>query len=160
MQSFFISPVSSRPALYSCKGIQHVISTRHRRSSYIVQLLKLNIIIHEVLQVIVGHVDVRIAPQSAVLFNRLAASAECVSVDLVLDLVWRVGKEDRALDNGSRHLALWALQGGEEFRVHECWLRVLELAGYVTRQSEVWVLIDRTWNEARHVVVGTEDLRE
>lgn len=39
-------------------------------------------------------------------------------------------------------------------------LAVFEFSGYVARETEIWVLIDGTWDEARYICFGTKDLGE
>ena len=81
-------------------------------------------------------------------------------IDLILDLIGLVRHEDAAIGVARAHLRLRALQSGEEARVKEGGLGVLELAGDVAREAEVRVLIDCAGDERGDVGRGAEDLRE
>jgi hypothetical protein len=58
------------------------------------------------------------------------------------------------------HFRLGTLEGGEELGVDQSRFGVFELRGYVSGQTEVWVLVDRAWDEAGYIRDGTEYLRE
>lgn len=81
-------------------------------------------------------------------------------VDLVLDLRGGVAHEDTRVRVRRAHLRLRALERGEELRVEQCGLLVLELRGDVARESEVRILVDRTGDQAGDVSLRAEDLRE
>lgn len=123
-------------------------------------LLELFVVLHEVLEVVVGHVDIGVSTQPAMLFHSLATSAEGIAVDLVLNLIGCVGEQDRALDHRGGHLALGSLQRREEFGVHQSRLGVLELLRHVAGEAEVRVLVNGAGDEARDVVCLSKDLRE
>lgn len=128
--------------------------------THIIELLELSIVVHEVLQVVVRDVDIRVAAVLAVLFNSFTTAAEGVSVDLVLDLIGGVGQQDGALCDGGGHLALGTLQSREELGVKQGWLGVLELVGDVASETEVGILINGARDKARDVVGSAKDLRE
>lgn len=81
-------------------------------------------------------------------------------IDLILDLVCRIGHVDRRVGITGAHLRLRALQGGEELRVNEQRLGVLELGGNITGETEIGILVDCAGDKAGDVGFGTEDLRE
>lgn len=91
---------------------------------------------------------------------RLLPAREPVLVDLILDLVRRVGHVYTRVQVRRAHLGLWALQCGEELGVDEGGFRVFELDGNVSRQTEVRVLVDSTGDEARDIGACTEDMWE
>ena len=62
------------------------------------------------------------------------------SAHLGLDLLGRVREEDGGVGVAGAHLGLGPLQGGEEGRVQQGWLRVADPGGHVSGHPEVWVL--------------------
>ena len=70
----------------------------------------------------------------------LLATAKGVLVDLLLDLLGRVGDIDGRVGVACAHLGLGALQCWEELRVDECGLAPAQAGRHVTRQAEVRVL--------------------
>lgn len=81
-------------------------------------------------------------------------------IDLVLDLRCRVTHINARIRIRRAHFCLWALQGGEKFRVQEGGFRILELDSNITRQPEVGVLVDSAGDQARNVGSSAKDLRE
>ena len=81
-------------------------------------------------------------------------------VNLVLDLVGSIRHEDARIDVGRAHFRLRPLKGGEELGMDQSGLGVFELRCYVSRQAEVWVLIDCAWDKTGYIGDRAEDLRE
>lgn len=81
-------------------------------------------------------------------------------IDLVLDLRGGVAHVDRRVRVARTHLRLRALERGEELRVQQRRLGVLELLRDVAREPEVGVLVDRAGDQAGDVRRRAEDLRE
>ena len=94
------------------------------------------------------------------LFLRLTAPAEPVTVDLILDLIRGVVHVYARVDVGCAHLCLRTLQSREEFCVQQSGLRVPQLLSDVARKTEVRILVYRTWDKAWNVGLCAEDLRE
>lgn len=111
-------------------------------------------------EVLVRDVNVRVAAEPALLLGRFLTAAERVRVDLLLDLGGRVGHVDaRVLVRGG-HLGLGAGERGNEGRVDERRLAVLEPLRDLARQPEVRVLVDRARDQGWDVGIGAKDLRE
>lgn len=81
-------------------------------------------------------------------------------VDLLLDLVGLVGHEDTAVRVAGAHLGLGTLESREEFGVDEGGFLVLQLLGDIPSETEVWILVDCTWDQTEDVADRTEDMRE
>lgn len=116
------------------------------------------IIIHEESEILIRNVHVGIPTQSPVLFLSLPSTAKPVSVNLVLDLVGCIRHVDGAVHIGCAHLGPGTLQRGEEFRVQERGFGVSEFGGDVTREAEVWVLVDGAGDEGGDIMFGAKDL--
>lgn len=123
-------------------------------------LRQLIIVFEEESKVLERHIHVGVATLLAVLLNRRLSAREGVLVDLVFDLLGRVGHKDtRRIDRG-RHLALSAEQRRDELGVNQSWLFVLESRRHFPRQTEIGILINGTRNQARNIRFGAKDLRE
>jgi len=109
---------------------------------------------------LVANVNVRIPAKPSVLFLRLATTAEPMAVDLILNLIRGIAHVYARVDVRCAHLCLRTLQRGEELGVQQGRLRVSQLVCHVTRQAEVGILVDRTWDEAGNVGLGPKDLWE
>ena len=72
------------------------------------------VVLEEEAQVLIGHVDLGVAAEFAVFFDRHTAARESVLVDLVLDLVGRVAHENGGFVDRGGHLGAGALEGGQE----------------------------------------------
>ena len=94
------------------------------------------------------------------LLLRLLSTAEPMPINLILDLIRSIRHEDTRVRIRGTHFRLGTLEGGEEFGVDQCRFRVFEFRGHVSSQTEVWVLVDRAWDETGYVRDGTEYLRE
>lgn len=88
-----------------------------QRKTHLPNLRQLVVVLKEKTQVLVADVDVRIPTKPPVLFLRLTAPAEPMTVDLILDLIGRVVHVYARVDVGRAHLCLRTLQSGEEFGV-------------------------------------------
>mmetsp|Transcript_30924 Transcript_30924/g.74736 ORF Transcript_30924/g.74736 Transcript_30924/m.74736 type:complete len:222 (+) Transcript_30924:339-1004(+) len=116
---------------------------------------KLLVILQKEPQPLVTDIHVQIGPQLLLLLPRLPSSRERVILNLALYIRRRIREEDRRVGIAAAHLALRALQRGEEFRVHERGLAPEgmmprhELVGDVAREAKVRILIDRARYEAR-----------
>lgn len=75
------------------------------------------VVVKKKAQILVTDVDVRISTKPPVLFLRLTAPAEPVTVDLILDLIRGVVHVYARVRVGCAHLCLRTLQSGEEFCV-------------------------------------------
>mmetsp|Transcript_5657 Transcript_5657/g.22337 ORF Transcript_5657/g.22337 Transcript_5657/m.22337 type:complete len:276 (-) Transcript_5657:172-999(-) len=94
------------------------------------------------------------------LLHGLPAARERVLVDLVLDLLVRVGHVDGGLRVAGAHLARLALQRREESALDERRLQVAQARRGVARHAEVRVLVDGARDEAAHIAAGAEHVRE
>jgi len=81
-------------------------------------------------------------------------------VNLAFDLIQSIRHEDTRIRVRGTHFRLGSLKGGKELGVDQSWFRVFELRGYVSCQTEVWVLVDRAWDKTGYIRDGTEYLRE
>ena len=123
-------------------------------------MCQLVIVLKEEAQVLVADVNVRIPAKPSVLFLCLATTAEPMAVDLILDLIRGIAHVYARVDVRRAHLCLRTLQRGKELGVQQGRLRISQLVRDVTRQAEIGILVDRTWDEARNVGLGAKDLRE
>lgn len=123
-----------------------------------------------------------VGSQLPVQLSGLLATAKGVLVDLLLDLLGRVGDIDGRVGVACAHLGLGALQSWEELRVNECGLAPAQAGRHVTRQAEVRVLsikavgvsaivnkgtrqggggganlVNGLWDEADHVLGAAQD---
>ena len=81
-------------------------------------------------------------------------------IDLLLDLIRSVSQEDRGVGVRGTHLTSLALDGREEGAMNACRFRILDTFGHVTGHPEVRVLVDSLRNEAWHLCIVAEDVRE
>jgi len=81
-------------------------------------------------------------------------------IDLILDLIRSIRHKDTRIRIRGAHFRLGTLEGGEELGVDQGGFRVFELRSHVSGQTEVWVLVDRAWDETGYIRDGTEYLRE
>lgn len=88
---------------------QHLTGTVSRPN-----LLKLRVVFEEERQQLVGDVNVSIAAELPMLLDGHSSTRKSVLVDLRLQLLRRVGEENRRVVVTRRHLRLGALQRGEE----------------------------------------------
>ena len=135
------------------------MSITHSKT-YLPDLCQLVIVLKEEAQVLVADVNIRIPAKLPVLFLCLTTTAEPVAVDLILNLIWGIAHVYARVDVRRAHLCLRTLQCREELRMQQGRLRVSQLVCDVTRQAKIWILVDRTWNEARNVGLGAKDLWE
>ena len=124
--------------------------------------LELVVVLEEEAQPLVAHVLLEVRAELALQLRRLAPARERVRLDLLGDLLGRVGEEDRRVVVRRGHLARGALQRREEFGVEERGLaaeRVVfrsDLVRDVARDAEVGVLVDGAGDEAGQCVVPGE----
>lgn len=85
------------------------------------------------------------------LLDRLTAAAERVLVDLVLDLLRRVGQVDRRVRIGRTHLGLSALQCRKEDRVYKRRFGQAQAGCDIASHAKVRILINGARNETRYV---------
>jgi hypothetical protein len=95
-----------------------------------------------------------------VFFHGLLATRECVLVNFILNLLGGIGQQDGACGRRRAHLGFLTLQRWKESGVERSWLHVFQLLSYVTSHSEIWVLIDGSWDEALDVSFVSVDVRE
>ncbi|KAH3684657.1 hypothetical protein WICPIJ_004373 [Wickerhamomyces pijperi] len=114
----------------------------------------------EKLQVLVSNVDVWVPTELSVVLHGDLTTGEGVLVDLLGDLLDCVVQENGRGVIGGRHLCLRALQGWEESGVDQSWLGELQLVSNVSAHSEVWVLIDGTWNQTWGLRWQAQDIWE
>jgi hypothetical protein len=137
----------------------NALSITHSET-YLPNLCQLVIVLKEEAQVLIADVDVCIPAKPSVLFLRLATTAEPMAVNLILDLIRGIVHVYARADVRCAHLCLRPLQRGEELGVQQGRLRVSQLVRHVTRQAEIRILVDRTWDEAGNVGLGAKDLWE
>jgi len=89
------------------------------------------IVIQEECKVLISHIYGCISTQPTMLFLSLFSSAESVSVDLVLNLIWSIGHEDRRIGITCRHLRLRSLQGREKLGMDKCRFAILYFLGNI-----------------------------
>jgi hypothetical protein len=104
---------------------------------------------------LVSDVDVEVGPFLLLLLFRRPPAREGVRFDLFRDLLGRVGEKDGAGVRARRHLSLRALQGGKELGVDQARFSFQRVRGWdqlvrnISGDSEVRVLVDGAWDQAR-----------
>lgn len=133
---------------------------RNRSETYCGNLGQEVIVLFIKRQVLECNIDIWVSTILTVKLFSVTTSREPVLVDLVLDLVGRVGHVNSGVGVGCRHFSLCALERRKELAVQQSWLGVLELVSNITGQSEVRVLVDGARNETGYIVLLPKDLRE
>lgn len=128
--------------------------------TYIVQLRQPLIIIQHERQILVTDIYIWVTAQPSMLLLRLLSTTEPMLINLIFDLVWSICHEDTRIRVRSAHFRLGTLEGWEELGVDQGRFRIFELRSYVSSQTEIWVLVYRTWDETGYVRDGTKYLRE
>ena len=90
----------------------------------------------------------------------LLATRETMLVDLVLNLIRRVGHVYTRIQVGRAHLCLGTLEGGEELGVDQGRFGIFEFDSNVSCQAEVGVLVDGAGDKTGDICAGTEDVGE
>lgn len=124
---------------------------------------ELLVVLHEEGEVLEGDVGFGVAAQLALFLGGVLPAGEGEAVDFVLDLVRRVGQEDRRRVDARGHFRAGALERGQEDGVDDGWLLVLHFLRVVAALPEIRVLVDRARDQARdvaHARAGAEDVWE
>lgn len=111
-------------------------------------------------KILVRNIHIGVTTQASVFFFCFLPARETVFVDFVLDLIRGIGHEDARVDIRCAHLGLGPLEGREELGMNQRRLRVLQFHGNVSGKTEVWILVDGTWNQAWNIALCAEDVRE
>jgi hypothetical protein len=112
--------------------------------------LQLNVILHEEREILKRNVVLRPPAHLSLLLGRILTARKGVLVDLVFDLVGRVGEEDGGRVDRGGHLGTGALQRGEEYGVDERGFLVFHLLGVFAALAEIRVLVYRTRDQTRY----------
>jgi hypothetical protein len=123
-------------------------------------LFELLIVLEEESEVLVGDIDVEICSVLLMFFKSGTSSRESVFIDFLLDVLVRVGQEDRRGWVAGSHLLVLAEDRGEELGVDASRLEVLDSDSNVSGHSEVRVLIDALRDEAGNVGSLAENVGE
>jgi hypothetical protein len=95
-----------------------------------------------------------------VLFKGSSTSGEGKLIDLLLNISSGVSHVNCGVRVMSCHLGFKSLKGREENGIHARSLFVFKLCSYISSHSEVWVLVNSTWNQGWDVFSLSEDVRE
>ena len=117
----------------------------------IVQPRQLLIIVQHERQILITDIHIWVTAQPPVFLLCLPSAAEPMLVDLIFNLVRSIRHEDARIRIRSAHFCLGTLQRRKEFGVNQSRFGIFELRSYVSRQTEVWILVDRAWDKAGYV---------
>ncbi|GIX61888.1 nuclear movement family protein [Babesia caballi] len=124
-------------------------------------VVELLVVVEEEPQVVVGHVDVEVGAEPAVLLGpyvEVRPTAEGVLVDLAPDHGRRVSDVDGGPLHAGAHFARHAEQRGDELGVDGDGLEVPEPRREVAGHPEEGVLVNALRHEAEHVAAAAEEL--
>lgn len=128
--------------------------------TYLSQPGQFLVVFKEESKVLVRNIHIGVATQASVFFFCFLSARETVFVDFVLDLIRGVCHEDAGVDIRCAHFGLGSLKGGEELGMDQSRLGVLQFHGNVSGETEVWILVDGTWNQARDIALCAKDVGE
>lgn len=123
-------------------------------------MLKPLIILEEELKISAGNVNFEVRPELSVGLEIWLSAREGVFLDLLFDLLGRVGQEDGRVGVAGGHLLIVALKGGKELGVHSAGLGEVQSWGKVPGHPEVGILVYSTGDETEEVLVVPEELPE